>query len=78
MKKQLLKERFQELAGIKPLIKENEGRVAMEAFLKATEKAPNQDEILEKFEKVMDGIFGKGIMQKDVSHLIDKAEKGEL
>ena len=78
MKKTILTERFQQLAGIKPLIKENEGKDAMEAFLKATEEAPNQDEILEKFEKVMDSIFGKGIMQKDVSHLIDKAEKREF
>ena len=59
------------------LLKENEGGNAMMAFLKATEKAPNQDEILNAFERVMDSIFGRGIMQKDVSKLVDKAQ-GEI
>ena len=63
MKKQLLKERFQQLAGIKPLIQENKGRDTMLAFLKATEKAPNQDEILEKFEEVIES-FAPGIFDK--------------
>ena len=46
-------------------------------FIKVVQKSPNEDEILEAFEKVMDGIFGKGIMQKDVSTLVDKAQ-GEI
>ena len=62
MKKQL-NERFQELAGIKPLIQENKGRDTMLAFLKATEKAPNQDEILEKFEEFIES-FAPGIFDK--------------
>ena len=62
MKKQL-NERFQELAGIEPLIQENKGRDTMLAFLKATEKAPNQDEILEKFEEVIES-FAPGAFDK--------------
>ena len=59
------------------LLKENEGKDAMLDFIKVVQKSPNEDEILEAFEKVMDGIFGKGIMQKDVSTLVDKAQ-GEI
>jgi len=75
MKKSQLRQIIKE--EIKSTLKENEGQKAMEAFLKATERAPNQDEILEKFEDVMNSIFGKGIMKKDVSHLVDKAQ-GEV
>jgi hypothetical protein len=54
------------------LLKENRGKDAMEAFLKATEKAPNQKEILEAFEEVMDSIFGRGIMKTDAENILDK------
>ena len=54
------------------LLKENRGKDAMEAFLKATEKAPNQEEILEAFEEVMDSIFGRGIMKTDAEKILDK------
>ena len=57
------------------LLKENRGKDAMEAFLKATEKAPNQKEILEAFEEVMDSIFGRGIMKMDAEKMVDKAQK---
>ena len=57
------------------LLKENRGKDAMEAFLKATEKAPNQKEILEAFEELMDSIFGRGIMKMDVEKMVDKAQE---
>ena len=57
------------------LLKENRGKDAMEAFLKATEKAPNQKEILEAFEEVMDSIFGRGIMKMDAEKMVDKAQE---
>tara|TARA_R100000426_G_scaffold76088_1_gene53621 strand:+ start:366 stop:587 length:222 start_codon:yes stop_codon:yes gene_type:complete len=57
------------------LLKENRGKDAMEEFLKATEKAPNQKEILEAFEEVMDSIFGRGIMKMDAEKMVDKAQE---
>ena len=57
------------------LLKENRGKDAMEEFLKATEKAPNQKEILEAFEELMDSIFGRGIMKMDVEKMVDKAQE---
>ena len=57
------------------LLKENRGKDAMEEFLKATEKAPNQKEILEAFEELMDSIFGRGIMKMDAEKMVDKAQE---
>ena len=76
MKKSQLRQIIKE--EIKSTLKENEGQKAMEAFLKATERAPNQDEILEKFEDVMNSIFGKGIMKKDVGEKYAKEMRADL
>jgi len=54
------------------LIKENiDGKKSMEEFIKVVEKAPNSEEIFEKFENWVES-FAPGLLNRDLSEYIDE------